>query len=130
VERSNAVEWSCGVTGSGGCGGSRRCAWAEKDAVAGNFGGPGRTSPGMSAPHNFATRIMAAIAALPMEARAEAIHAILSEMLKDRSVESILQIREEVTQRFDAGIPIIRSALDLIDGQLALREIAGAACWR
>jgi len=121
------VAVTAGRLGRGG-GGSR--AQSEKDAAGGNLCRAGRTSPGMSLPDNFAARIMAAISALPMEARAEAIHTILSEMLKDRSVESILEIRKEVTQRFDADIPIIRSALDLIDGQLALREIAGAACWR
>lgn len=103
---------------------------AEKDAAGGNLGRPGRTSPEMSFPNNFAARVMAAISALPREERAEAIHTILGEMLKDRSVEGILEMREEVTQQFDAEIPIIRSALELIDGQLALREIAGAACWR
>ena len=73
---------------------------------------------------------MPAISALPKEERANAIQTILSERLEDRSVESILEMRDEVAQQFDAGIPIIPSALDLIDGQLAWREIAGAACWR
>jgi hypothetical protein len=84
----------------------------------------------MSFPGDFTSRIMAAISALPVEQRAEAIHVILSDMLKDLSIESILQMREEVRQQFDEDIPIIRSALDLIEGQLALREIAGSANWR
>lgn len=84
----------------------------------------------MSSPGNFTSRVMAAISALPMEQRAEAIHAILSDMLKDLSAGGILEMREEVRRQFDDDIPIIRSALDLIDGQLALREIAGSAHWR
>lgn len=84
----------------------------------------------MSFPGSFTSRIMAAISALPMELRAEAIHAILSDMLKDLPAESILRMREEVRQQFDDDIPIIRSALELIEGQLALREIAGSAHWR
>jgi hypothetical protein len=115
-----------GLRLSGGWSGLR----SEKDAVGGNLGDADWTSPGLSLPNNFAARTMPAISALPKEERANAIQTILSESLEDRSVASILEMRDEVAQQFDAGIPIIPSALDLIDGQLAWREITGAACWR
>jgi hypothetical protein len=84
----------------------------------------------MNFPNEFAARIMAAISALPVEERAEAIHALLSDMLKHMPLESILEMRQEVMEQFDEEIPIIASTIDLIDGQLALREIAGQAEWR
>jgi hypothetical protein len=115
-----------GLRLSGGWSGSR----SENDAAGGNLGDADWTSPGLSLPNNFAARTMPAISALPKEERANAIQTILSERLEDRSVASILEMRDEVAQQFGAGIPIIPSALDLIDGQLAWREITGAACWR
>lgn len=84
----------------------------------------------MNFPNEFAARLMAAISALPVEERADAIHALLSDMLKQMPRSSIVQMREEVLEQFDEEIPIIRSTLDLMDGQLALREIAGSAYWR
>ena len=45
-------------------------------------------------------------------------------------LETIYEIRAEIMGQFSDDIPIVRSTLDLIDGQLALREIAGAAIWR
>ena len=84
----------------------------------------------MNYPNEFAARLMAAISALPVEERADAIHALLSDMLKHMPRENIVQMRAEVMEQFDDEIPIIRSTIDLIDGQLALREIAGSAYWR
>lgn len=77
----------------------------------------------MNFPNEFAARIMAAISALPAEERAEAIHALLSDMLRVMPTEIILEMRQEVLDQFDESVPIIASTIDLIDGQLALREI-------
>src|SRR4051812_23360768 len=79
----------------------------------------------MNFSNDFTARIMAAISALPIEERADAIHALLSEMLKHMPDESIHQMRGEILDQFEEDIPIIKSTLELIDGQLALREIAG-----
>ena len=79
---------------------------------------------------DIASRILATIAALPLEQQAEAIHALIGSALKQMPLETILEMRAEITSQFDEGIAIVRSTLDLIDGQLALREIAGAALWR
>jgi hypothetical protein len=50
--------------------------------------------------------------------------------LKQMPIESIYEVRAEIEAQFPEEIPIVQSTLNLIDGQLALREIAGAAIWR
>jgi hypothetical protein len=82
--------------------------------------------------HNddIASRILASIAALPLHEQADAIHALIGSALKQMPLETIFEIRAEILGQFAEDIPIVRSTLDLIDGQLALREIAGAAIWR
>lgn len=79
---------------------------------------------------DIASRILASIAALPLHEQTDAIHALIGSALKQMPIESIYEIRAEITSQFAEDIPIVRSTLDLIDGQLALREIAGAAIWR
>jgi hypothetical protein len=79
---------------------------------------------------DIASRIIASIAALPLHEQADATHALISGALKQMPLETIYEVRAEITDQFQDEIPIVRSTLDLIDGQLALREIAGAAIWR
>jgi hypothetical protein len=79
---------------------------------------------------DLSARILASIAALPLHEQAEAIHALVGAALKQMPLEAIHAIREEITDQFPEVIPLVRSTLDLIDGQLALREIAGSAIWR
>jgi hypothetical protein len=79
---------------------------------------------------DIASRIIASIAALPLHEQTEAIHSLISTALKQMPLEAIYEIRAEIQEQFPTGIPIVRSTLDLIDGQLALREISGAAIWR
>jgi hypothetical protein len=79
---------------------------------------------------DIASQIWASIAALPLHEQADAIHALLGSVIKHLPLEGVLQIREEIVSEFEEDIPIVRSALELIDGQLALREIAGRADWR
>ena len=91
----------------------------------------GRSIAGkMDSPDDLTSRILAAIAQLPKDEQAEAIHALIGSLLKNMPLESILEMREEITAQFQDDIPIIASTLDLIDGQLALREIGGDADWR
>jgi hypothetical protein len=78
----------------------------------------------------IAQRILASIAGLPLEEQTDAIHALISGALKQMPVATILDIRAEIAGQFVDDIPIVRSTLDLIDGQLALREIGGASFWR
>lgn len=84
----------------------------------------------MDSPNDIASRIMAAIAALPLHEQADAIHALISGSLKHMPLENILQMRDEISSQFPEDVPIVSATLNLIDGQLALREIAGAAIWR
>lgn len=84
----------------------------------------------MDSPNDIASRIMAAIAALPPQEQADAIHALIGGLLKQMPIEGILQMREEISSQFEENVPIVNSTLDLIDGQLALREIAGDDLWR
>ena len=79
---------------------------------------------------DVAARILASIAALPLHEQADAIHALIGGALKQMPCEVIYEIREEIVAQFPDEIPVVRSTLDLIDGQLALREIAGSALWR
>jgi hypothetical protein len=84
----------------------------------------------MGSNDDIASRILASIAALPLHEQADAIHALIGSALKQMPLETIYEIRAEIMGQFSDDIPIVRSTLDLIDGQLALREIAGAAIWR
>lgn len=79
---------------------------------------------------DLASRILASIAALPPDEQADAIHALIGSALKQMPLESIYQIRAEIMDQFPEHVAIVESTLDLIDGQLALREIAGASIWR
>ena len=79
---------------------------------------------------DIAARILASIAALPLHEQADAIHALIGSALKQMPLASILDIREEITSQFPDDIPIVQATIDLIDGQLALREIAGSDAWR
>lgn len=79
---------------------------------------------------DIASRILASIAALPLHEQTVAIHSLIGSALKQMPLGSIYEIRAEITSQFAEDIPIVRSTLELIDGQLALREIAGAAIWR
>jgi hypothetical protein len=84
----------------------------------------------MGSNDDIASRILASIAALPLHEQTDAIHALIGSALKQMPLETIYEIRAEIVGQFAEEIPIVRSTLDLIDGQLALREIAGAAIWR
>jgi hypothetical protein len=84
----------------------------------------------MGSNDDLAARILASIAALPLHEQADAIHALIGNALKQMPRDAIYDIRAEIVEQFPEDIPIVRSTLELIDGQLALREIAGAAIWR
>ena len=80
---------------------------------------------------DIASRLMAAIAALPPEEQTDAVHAVLSGVIKQMPLEALLDVREEIAGMFeDEQLDIVRTTLDMIDGQIALREIGGSAGWR
>jgi hypothetical protein len=84
----------------------------------------------MGSNDNFASRLLATIASLPVNEQGDAIQTLISVALKQMPLESIYSIRAEITEEFTDALPIVKSTLDLIDGQLALREIAGGSSWR
>ncbi len=80
---------------------------------------------------DIASRLMAAIAALPPEEQTDAVHAVLSGVIKQMPVDALLDVRGEIAAMFeDEQLDIVRTTLDMIDGQIALREIGGSADWR
>jgi hypothetical protein len=81
-------------------------------------------------PDDDIAAIIASITALPLHQQADAIHAMIGAALKQMPLEVIHQVRAEIMQHFTVELPIVRSTLELIDGQLALREIAGSFIWR
>ena len=55
---------------------------------------------------------------------------LLSKPIKTLSIYRVLEIRCAITTSGDLDAPGVAAALDLIDGQIALREIASGAPWR
>lgn len=84
----------------------------------------------MDSNDDMTSRILASLAALPLHEQADAISALIGSVIKEMPRERIMEIREEIATELDARIPVVQATLDLIDGQLALREIAGEATWR
>lgn len=70
-------------------------------------------------------RILASLAALPPEEQREAIAQLISEVIRGMPAERIVEIRAEIARDLDQHIPVVQATLDLLDGQLALREIMG-----
>lgn len=79
---------------------------------------------------DMTSRILASLAALPLHEQADAITALIGSVIKEMPHNRILEIRFEITRELDERIPVVEATLDLIDGQLALREIAGPDGWR
>jgi hypothetical protein len=69
--------------------------------------------------------ILASIAALPLAEQARATERVIGAALKQMSVETLRRVRADIATRFGPGIAVVDATLDLIDGQLTLREIAG-----
>lgn len=80
---------------------------------------------------DIASQLMAAIAALPPEEQMDAVHVVLSNLIKPMPFDALQEMRAEISVRFEGeDLEIVRTTLDMIDGQIALREIAGSAHWR
>ena len=84
----------------------------------------------MDANDDLTSQILNSLNELSAEDQAEVILAVISAALKVMSVYRILEIRGEIVDELNSGVPLVRSALELIDGQLMLREIAGDEEWR
>lgn len=74
--------------------------------------------------------ILAALACLPFEKQAERMRAAISEALKHLSTQRLERVRRRIELELDEAIPAVRMTMEIVEGQLALREIAGGAYWR
>lgn len=74
--------------------------------------------------------ILAALACLPFDKQAEGMRQAISGALKHMSISRLGEVRRRIEIELDETIPAVRMTLEIIDGQLALREIAGGAFWR
>lgn len=84
----------------------------------------------MDSQDDMTSRILASLAALPPHEQADAITALIASVIKEMPRDRILEIRYEIACDLDESIPVVQATLDLIDGQLALRDIAGLEHWR
>ena len=84
----------------------------------------------MDANDQLTSDILAALACLPFEKQAEGMRKAISGALKHMSSSRLVEVRRRIEIELDETIPAVRSTLEVIDGQLALREIAGGAYWR
>lgn len=84
----------------------------------------------MDANDDLTSQILNSLNELSAEDQAEVILAVISAALKVMSVYRILEIRAEIVVELNPAVPLVQSALELIDGQLALRDIAGDEAWR
>lgn len=75
-------------------------------------------------------RILDEIAALPLEKQTDAIHKLISNTIKQLPIEKIQEIRADIVSQCPTDVAITISTLNLIDGQLALRDIAPKEGWR
>jgi hypothetical protein len=84
----------------------------------------------MNSNEDLTSQILNSLNALPAENQAEVILAIIGAALKNMNVYRILEVRGQIVSELNASMPLVRAAIELIDGQLALREIAGDEGWR
>ncbi|PTX94399.1 hypothetical protein [Opitutus sp. ER46] len=84
----------------------------------------------MDADDKLTSDILAALACMPFERQAEAMRDSVSTGLKHLSTQRLCEIRRRIELEMDETNPAVRTTMELIDGQLALREIAGGAFWR
>ena len=84
----------------------------------------------MDADDQLTSDILAALACLPFEKQAASMHGAISEALKHLSTQRLEAVRRRIELELDETIPAVRMTAEMIEGQLALREIAGGAYWR
>ncbi len=84
----------------------------------------------MDSNDDLTSQILNSLNALPAADQADVILAVISVALKSMSIYRILEIRAEIAKELNPSVSLVQSTLNLIDGQIALREIGGAADWR
>lgn len=84
----------------------------------------------MDSENDITARILESLSSLSADEQNEAILAVISAAIKSMSIYRILEVRAEIIAELDGGLPVVRATLDMIDGQIALRDIAGDDRWR
>lgn len=84
----------------------------------------------MDSENDITARILESLSSLSAEEQNEAILAVISAAIKSMSIYRILEVRSEIIAELDGSLPVVRGTLEMIDGQIALREIAGDDGWR
>jgi hypothetical protein len=75
-------------------------------------------------------RLLESLSQLSPDDQARALNELLGKPIKGMTIYRVLEIRCAIVEALDPEVPIVAAALDLIDGQIALREIAAGASWR
>lgn len=84
----------------------------------------------MHSDDNLTSRILSSLARLSAEEQMGAVIALIGATVKTMSVYRLLEVRQEIRAELDPALPVVQAALDVIEGQLALREISGDENWR
>ncbi len=80
--------------------------------------------------NDLAFRLLESLSQLSPDDQARALNELLGKPIKGMTIYRVLEIRCAIVEALDPEVPIVAAALDLIDGQIALREIAAGASWR
>lgn len=74
--------------------------------------------------------IISALATLPLRQPDDPVCGSIARALKHLSVYRLLEVRQRLLGEFDLNVSSVEMMLNIIDGQLILREIAGEEHWR
>ena len=74
-------------------------------------------------PDDLIARILASLSALPQHERSDATCSLISAVIRELPRDRVMQIRADIVSELDPAIPIVATVLNLIDGQLALRDM-------
>ncbi len=84
----------------------------------------------MNSNDDLTSQIIQSLGALPPEDQTEVILGVINAALKGMSIYRVLQVRMDIANELDPEIPLVTTALEVIDGHIALREISGSRGWR
>lgn len=79
---------------------------------------------------NFTSHVVESLATFAPDYQPQALYELLASPLKTLSVYRLLELRWAIKVGLEIEQPAVQAALTLIDGQIALREIAGNNSWR
>jgi hypothetical protein len=84
----------------------------------------------MDSCNDITSRILELFSGFTPAEDASELNDMIAQPIKTLSIYRVLEIRCAITSTADLELPAVAAALNLIDGQIALREIAAGAPWR